>query len=239
MPKIILIFVLLKIRNMNRKDLEQKFHIYGNNNNVSLYTKERASCGLGYLGSISLINGKAKFDGKSYSDLESLYSAIKEWGDSLEWSVGTYDPMLNERYRLKSRIAWYLKEKLGFKLDTSVRQEGEKYIHKIGPGYYICIRIFDVNDEVSIASKFAGMTFEQKVEDADTAVASISHMIHSEILMMAKDMIDALSLLPDKEMTDIEMFVDSKKNFFGIEKVDFKSVMVDLLETELKKIKGE
>lgn len=224
---------------MNRKDLEKKFNFYGNNDDISLYSKERGNRGLGYLGNISLINGKARFNGKLYGDTESLLSALKEWGDSLEWPVDTYNPMMNERYRIESRITWYLEEKLGFERDMSEWEDGTKYIRKIGPGYCIHVRIYNIKDEVSIASKYAGMTFTQKVEDADTAVASIAHMVRYEILMMAKDMIDTLSLLPDKEMTDIEMFVDSKRSFFGIEKVDFKSVMVDLLEKELKKIKGE
>jgi hypothetical protein len=224
---------------MNRKDLEKKFNFFGNNNDISLYMKGHASRGLGYLGNISLINGKAKFRGKSYSDLESLYSAMKEWGDSLEWPVDTYNPMMNECYRLESRITWYLEEKLGFERDMSEWEDGTKYIRKIGPGYYIHVRVYNIKDEVSIDSKYAGMTLTQKVEDADTAVASIVHMVRSEILMMAKDMIDTLSLLPEKDVTDIEMFVDSKRSFFGIEKADFKSVMVDLLEKELKQIKGE
>lgn len=224
---------------MNRKDLEKKFNFYGNNNDISLYSKERGNRGLGYLGNISLINGKAKFNGKSYSDLESLHSAMKEWGDSLEWPVDTYNPMMNDNYRLTARISWYLEEKLGFSRDMSEWADGETYVRQIGPGYYISVKIYNIKDEVNIASKYAGMTLTQKVEDADTAVASISHMVRSEVLMMAKDMIDTLSLLPDKEMTDLEMFVDSKRSFFGIEKVDFKSVMVNLLETELKKIKGE
>ena len=67
----------------------------------------------------------------------------------------------------------------------------------------------------------------------------ITHIVRSEILMMAKDMVAALSLLPEKEMTDVELFVESNKNIFGLEKVDFKSSMIALLEKELKSLKGE
>ena len=224
---------------MTRKDLQNKFKFYGNNSDIYLYTKEQTKRGLGYLGSISLVNGKARFNGKSYGDVESLYAALKEWGDSLEWPVDTYNPMLNERYRLTDRIDWYLEEKLGFTNDRSTWDRGSRYVRNIGPGYALEFTVYEYNDKVTLTSKYAGLTFSQEIQDENEAVSMVANIARSEILMMAKDMIDTLSILPEKEITDVELFVESKRNLFGFEKVDFKTVMVDLLEKQLKAIKGE
>lgn len=224
---------------MNRKDLQEKYNILGENKDIMVFTKGPAKRGIGYAGNISLENGKAKFNGKSYGDVESLSAALTEWADSLEWPVDSYCPMTNETYRLLDRVTWYLTDKLGFVEDRSNWGDGYVYGRNIGPGYAIVFRIYNIHDEITIASKYAGLTFSQTVKDIDEAVSMITHIVRSEILMMAKDMVAALSLLPEKEMTDVELFVESNKNIFGLEKVDFKSSMIALLEKELKSLKGE
>ena len=55
---------------------------------------------------------------------------------------------------------------------------------------------------------------------------------------MATDMIDLLGRLPDKTTTEINTYIRNNKNIFGFEKVDFKSIMIDSLEKQLKALKG-
>lgn len=224
---------------MKRDDLKEKYNILGKNKDIMLFSKGPAKRGIGYMGNISLFDGKAKFNGKSYSDVESLDAALIEWANGLEWPVDSYCPMMNENYRLFDRITYYLTDKLGFVEDRSNWGDGCVYGRNIGPGYAIVFRIYNIKEEISITSKYAGLTFSQVVKDIDEAVSMITHIVRSEILMMAKDMVAALSLLPEKEITDVELFVESKANIFGLEKADFKSSMIALLEKELKSLKGE
>ena len=44
--------------------------------------------------------------------------------------------------------------------------------------------------------------------------------------------------LPDKTTTEINTYIRNNRNIFGFEKVDFKSIMIDSLEKQLKALKG-
>lgn len=226
---------------MNRNDLKERYNIFGENKDIAVFERKRPyGNGVGYLGNIVLSNGSAKFNGKTYKSIDELDSAMREWGNGLEWPVDTYCPIYREQYKILNRIGWYLESKLGFKYKCGRDGwDGGAYTREIGPGYSIRVRVLECGDEINVASTYAGMTFTTKVPDAETAVASISHIVRSEILMMAKDMVEALSALPETDVADIEMFVDSKKSLFGFERVDFKSTMIGLLEDELKALKGE
>lgn len=226
---------------MNREDLKAKYNFIGKNNDIALFRKDKEHKGMGYCGNISLSKGKAVFEGKKYDDIDSLDAALRKWEEGLEWPADTYCPLNNERYKLENRIIWYLTEKLGFSRNYSGDNWGEKdlYVRDIGPDYRLRVSIFDIKDKVNIASQFGGITLTQEVEDADTAVAAISHIVRETVLLMAKDMVGLLAILPEEKLTDIQMVVKSNRSFFGYEKADFKSVMIELLEKELKALKGE
>jgi hypothetical protein len=55
---------------------------------------------------------------------------------------------------------------------------------------------------------------------------------------MASDIVSVVSDCPDVNVTDIDAFVKAN-NLFGIKQTDYKSTMINLLEQELKKLKGE
>ncbi len=222
---------------MNRKDLETKFKLIGQNDDICLYRKEKVAEGIGYCGNISLVRGKAVFNGNSYDSVDSLEAALTEWGNSLEWPVDTYNPMLNDKWRLESRLIWYLEEKLGFK--PALKGWNRSYVREIGPDYALSFSIDTHKDETYVSSKFGTLNYQTPVKDAETGVAVIASIVRTSILQMAKDMVDTLSVLPDTDAVDIDLFMESKRSFFGYEKVDFKSVMINLLEEELKKLKGE
>ena len=44
--------------------------------------------------------------------------------------------------------------------------------------------------------------------------------------------------LPDKTTTEINTYIRNNRSIFGFEKVDFKSIMTDALEKQLKALKG-
>ena len=55
---------------------------------------------------------------------------------------------------------------------------------------------------------------------------------------MASGIVDALSVCGNFEIPNLELYTKSNANIFGIEKIDFKSTMISLLENELKKLKS-
>lgn len=228
---------------MTRKDLQKKYNIIGENNNIALYRKVgEYTHGIGYCGNIQLKNGKIVFDNKTYNDVDSLDKALREWEQSLAWPVDTYNPMIRHRANLESRIIWYLTEKLGFKyiIDDSWNA---KYTRTVGPNCNISFSIErprDLDDEtVTLISYYGGTYYRSEVENSVDAINVISTIVRECVLQMSSDMVDLLSLVPDTEVPNIEAYRNSNKNFFGIEKIDFKSMMISILENELKKLKGE
>lgn len=225
---------------MTRKDIEKKFVIIGNNSEISLYTKKENSDDVTkYVATVSLVRGKIHFNGKTFSDLDELEAETKKWAESLPWPVDTYCPLYNERYRLESRISWYLTEKLGF--SSNYGAWNFSYTHKIGEDCQLSFS-FDnrgmKENETSIYSQMGPYRFMTPVRDADEGVAIITTIVRTSVLAMATDMIDLLGHLPDKTTTEINTFIQSNRNIFGFEKADFKSVMIDILEKQLKALKG-
>lgn len=229
---------------MTRKDLQEKYNIIGENKDIMLFRKSgEYSYGIGYCGNISLKNGKAvfnDFNGQSYSDLETLDNALVEWEKSLPYPVDTYCPMTRESYRIDSRIVWHLTEKMGFEHSKSGWEAGA-YVRSIGPNSQLRFNVRQdlENEKVDITSEFGGMTFTQSVDDADDGIAVVDSIINGSVLMMAKDMVDVISACGEKVTTEVEAFIPTKENFFGIKKASFKDLMIARLENVLKQLKGE
>ncbi len=228
---------------MTRKDLQEKYNIIGENKDIMLFRKRgEYSYGIGYCGNISLKNGKAVFifNGKTYTDLETLDNALVEWEKSLPYPVDTYCPMTRESYRTESRIVWYLTEKMGFEHSKSGWEAGA-YVRSIGPNSQLRFNVRQdlKNEKVDITSEFGGMTFTQSVDNAEDGIAVIDSIINGSVLMGAKDMVDIISACGEKITTEVEAYIPTKENFFGIKKVSFKDLMIARLENVLKQLKGE
>lgn len=226
---------------MTRAQLQTEYNIIGDNKDICLYRKRgEFTYGCGYCGNISLKNGKAIFNGNSYSYIDSLDDALRDWEASLPWPVDTYNPMLRKSAALLSRVSWYLTEKLGFEVCT--KNWNVSYIKKIGTDYRISFELEDKkldSDSITIVSRFSDFVFMNDYSDVDEAVAMISTIVKTEVLSMSSDMVDLLSRCPETEIPNIDTYVKSNRNIFGYEKADFKSVMISLLENELRKLKGE
>lgn len=225
---------------MTRKDIEEKFVIIGNNSELSLFTKkENSNRAANYVATVSLTRGKIHFNGKTFSDLDEFEVEAKKWAESLPWPVDTYSPFYNERCRLENRLSWYLTEKLGFSANWESRSLS--YTRKIGEDCTLSFS-FDNRDvkenETSIYSQLGPYTFITSVKDADEGVSIITTIVRNSVLGMATDMIDLLGRLPDKTTTEINTYIRNNRNIFGFEKVDFKSIMIDSLEKQLKALKG-
>ncbi len=226
---------------MNRKDLQEKYNIIGKNDDICLYRKHgEYEGGFGYCGNVSLKNGKAVFNGVQYPTVEALDAALREWEKTLPWPVDTYNPMMRKGAIVEDRVVWYLTEKMGFKAvhaDWSVR-----YSKEIGINSSISFSV-DRNgidsDKITIICPYGPYTFREEFTDAESAVAMISSLVRQQALQMSSGMVEALSVCPDVDVPEIEAYVKSNRNIFGIEKIDYKSMMISLLENELKKLKGE
>lgn len=226
---------------MTRKDIETKYRFLGKNDDIMLFRKSgEYTYGIGYCGNISLKNGKAVFNGKSYSDLETLDEALVEWEKSLPYPVDTYCPMTRESYRTESRIIWHLTEKMGFEPSKSGWEAGA-YVHSVGPNsqLHFSVRQDLKEEKVNITSQFGGMTFTQTVDNAEDGIAVIDSIVNGSVLMGAKDMVDIISACGEKITTEVEAYVPTKENFLGIKKVNFKDLMIARLESVLNQLKGE
>lgn len=224
---------------MTRNDIKTKYNFIGENKDMMLFRKQgEFTYGIGYCGNISLKNGKAVFNGKSYSDLETLDNALVEWEKTLPYPVDTYCPMTRESYRTESRIVWHLTEKMGFECSKSEWDVGV-YVRSIGPNSQLRFNVRQnlENEKVDITSQFGGMTFTQSVDNAEDGIAVIDSIINSSVLMGAKDMVDIISACGEKITTEVEAFIPTKENFFGIKKVNFKDLMIARLENVLAQLK--
>ena len=229
---------------MTRKDLQEKYNIIGENSDITLYRKKgEYDYGMGYCGNIALRNGKAVFQDHSYSTVGALDIVLRDWEKSLPYPVDTYNPMMNDLYRIEARLCWYLENKMGFKMDTSEwGDRGSKYTREIGPDYKISFRILrDGLDEdgVAIQSVWGDYHLTHKVKDEEDGISIFNTIVNSTVLSMAKDMIDALDICDGKVTTDIRAFVKDSSRFFGFREVNFKDIMIERLETVLKQLKEE
>ena len=225
---------------MTRNDLKAKYNILGDNKNISLYRKRgEFSFGVGYCGNISLVNGKAVFNGVQYKSVEDLDNALVEWEKSLPFPVDTYNPLYNERARLETRLIWYLTEKMGF---THALDGGwndyNTYKREIGPSFHLVFQFNNRDDKVEISSRYGRVTFATVVENEEEGIHVMSTIISSSVVLMAKDMVDLISVCGDKVESEIEAYVPAN-NIFGVEKVGFKDLMIEKLEKVLSGLKGE
>ena len=224
---------------MTRKDLIEKYNIFGRNENISLYRKKgEFNFGAGYCGNISLINGNAMFNGEKYSDIQTLDTALREWEKSLDFPVDTYNPMYNEIYRVKDRIEWYLTEKMGFEVSYGTISSWDgKYVRKIGTDAKFVVNL-ELSDVVVIFMHIGDYSMTYKAINAESGIAAINSVLNGFVLMMAKDMVEVISSCDGSVAADVDAFVRSNSNIFGYEKVDFKELMIEKLELQLKALKN-
>lgn len=225
---------------MTRKDLQEKYNIIGENKSISLYRKHgEFSYGVGWCGEIALKNGKAVFNGQAYSTIADLDNALVEWEKSLPYPVDTYNTMSRPSYKVDSQLTYYLTEKLGFKVKSA--NWSVRYAKEIGDNCELSFSVEqDIEKEcVRITSRFGEYHFTQEVTDTETGVAVISSIVNGECLSMAKDMIDLMSVCDTKVTADVEAYVNTKSNIFGIKPVSFKDMMIERLEKVLAQLKSE
>ena len=222
---------------MTRKDLQEKYNIIGENKEISLFRKRgEFTFGIGYCGTISLKNGKAVFMGVPHDNLDDLDKDLVEWEKSLPFPVDTYNPMYNEHARLETRLIWYLTEKMGFKRALSASWDGNMYKREIGPSFSLVFWFNNRNDKVELSSKYGQATFATVVENEEQGINTMSTLISASVTLMAKDMVDLISVCGEKVESEIEAYVPAN-NILGIKKVDFKELMVDRLEKLLEGLK--
>lgn len=221
---------------MTRNDLKETFNILGENKDLALFYKDKSNCmGIGYCGNISLVNGKAVFNGKKYGDVESLRTALVEWEKSLKWPVDTYCPLTRESYRIRERVEWFLTDKLGFK---GVNHNWDYvYERAIGPEFKISFMVSNKDDKVEISSRYGEYTFYNQIENAEDGVKIISTLVREYALSMASDIVGVVSDCPDTDIAEINAIMDTNTNMFGFKPVDYKTTMINLLENELEKLK--
>lgn len=224
---------------MTRKDIETKYRFYGENKDITLYRKSgEFTYGTGYCGSISLKNGKAIFNGKAYSTLEDLDNALVEWEKGLPYPVDTYNPMFNERWRVQSRVIWFLTDKMGFQ--STARDWSISYVKRLGSNAEISFRVeINRNDKVEIFSQYGEFYFRKEIDDADSGIDMITTIVNTTACEMGENLVELLSVCDDRVTSDIEAYMNTNENLFGIKPVSFKELIIDRLERVLAQLKAE
>ena len=92
-------------------------------------------------------------------------------------------------------------------------------------------------EKIAINSTLGQYTFRNEVDNAEDGIATISSILNSCVLMMAKDMVDIIGVCDNKVTSDIEAYVKSNRCIFGLERVSFKDIMIERLESVLKQLK--
>lgn len=221
---------------MNRQDLKTKYYIFGINADLRLHRIGEFT----YCGSVSLKRGKVWFNGKSYSDLESLDNALLKYAETLPYPIDTYDPSKKELCKVEQQLHYVLINKFKFCKSSEIGAGyyEQVYVRKLGPN--ICLRLGMRNTDIGIdlSLRYGKYTFDQTVTSTDEGLVYINSMVNTVVAMAVKDMVELLSSCSGNISSDIDAFVDSNTNILGFERVDFKTLMISTLEEQLKALKG-
>ena len=221
---------------MNRQDLKSKYFISGTNADLRLC---RNDTWYQYCGNVSLKRGKVWFNGKSYSDLESLDNALLQYAETLPYPITTYDPSLNELCRVENQLRYILIDKFKFCQSSDIGyHSGQLYVRKVGPNVGLRLNMRTTDTGIDLSLRYGKYTFDQTVTSTEEGITYINSMINTVVSMTARDMVELLSKCSGNISSEIDAFVDSNTNILGFERVDFKTLMISTLEEQLKALKG-
>ena len=88
-------------------------------------------------------------------------------------------------------------------------------------------------------SLYGGYYFYNEIKSAEDGVKIISTLVREYALSMASDIVEVVSDCPDTDIAEINALMDTNTNMFGFKSIDYKTTMINLLEKELKKLKGK
>ena len=224
----------------------ERYHVIEHDGGYLLYDKEghsKRSNGL-YLGYffISTDGARFKFEDDYYQTASELIEAITEYNKKLPFDAEIYNPMYRKHIKIEMALHDYL-EILGFKMSW-----GADAVYYLEDCYGQ--RIFSIRIEVkedtttgiiirrvnplSASDKWVESSFTD-LDSAIGAVNTILAMYCASINAITMNVLDGLTSARVSEVFDKTFDVRSLSTYTD----DAKQKTIEMLENELKKLKGE
>lgn len=128
---------------MTKKEIETKFYLIkheGKSYNAYYKDISGITSVFKYAGVFTISGSSCIFNNEKYKDIDSLYNAVEEYNNSLEYPSDFYDPTIRNVINESRRLDYYIKS-LGFeKKDTSYH----------GNNIYVLYNIKDLFNKTNI-----------------------------------------------------------------------------------------
>lgn len=226
--------------------LQPRYYVFEWDGGYNLYDTTKPArytqCG-DFVAQIYLNNDCTKyvFNGRRYDSVEDLTKAIDKHIVTLPFYWGNYDPSYRESHFMEICIREYM-ESLGYELrlwDYNTPYKGH-YVIKGVWGEVIsdwCIEV-DFDKTTGSIYKFLGdfRWVENKFDGLDEAIGAINAMLIPECLTNGGAMTSVLEKMTSERAGSVSL---RSVQGFNVHVEDQKQVLIEKLEEELKRLKGE
>lgn len=227
--------------------LQPRYHVIEWDGGYNLYdtTKpaRQTNCG-DFVAQIYLNNDYSKYvyNKKRYDSVEELSKAIDDYIVTLPFYWGNYDPSYRECHFMERCIREYM-ERLGYELilwDYKSPYKNGHYVIKGVWGEVVSDWAIEVDFDKTTGSiyKFLGdfQWVENKFDGLDNAIGAINSMLIPECLRMGGAMTSVLQKMTSDRAGSISL---RSVQGFNVHVEDQKQKLIEKLEEELKRLKGE
>lgn len=210
-----------------------------------LYDKEGHSTRANalYLGIfyVSTDNTRYSFRGEYYNTVDKLIQAMEAYNKTLPFDAEIYNPSYRKHCMVEMALHDYLKG-LGFKMSWG-GYEGTTYYIEDAYGQRICTIQVDVKEDTTEGRISRLIPNSNKWTDAlftdlDSAIGAVNSILSMYCLSINAITMNVLNALTESRATQVlDVTFDVKK--MSAYKEDAKQKTIELLERELKRLKGE
>lgn len=186
-------------------------------------------------------NKKYMFNGKVYSDIPSLVSGFNAYNETLPFNHEFYNPIYRVNYFIELCIHEYL-TKIGMQC---VRENlSDTYVKKDMYGQDICKIMVDVEEDTTrgkITRNIINAQTWTEIEfnDLTSAIAACNTLISTSCISVCSSIMDMLSNMTTDRTNEAINKVSLDLNSLNVYVEDERKKIIEVLEKELKKLKGE
>lgn len=228
--------------------LGERYEVIEHDGGYCLYDKQRPAkrSNYKYLGKFYVSSDKKHyaFNDKYYKDTESMVKAMDDYNSTLPFDIDIYNPLLRSNYRIECALHDYL-ESLGFE---SVRWNREsRYILNDCYGQCICdltVRVKEDTTEGIITRNILSqdkdklLRTESPFADLDSAIASVNSILATYVASVNAAAMNVLNKITrSRSALLLDTIFDVRT--LSIFTEDGRQKMIEVLEKELKELKGE
>ena len=242
----------MKNKDKNLLDaLGERYEVLEHDGGYCLYDKQRPAkrTNCKYIGKFHISSDKKQyaFGEKYYKDVESLVKEMDAYNAALPFDADIYCPIFKNSYRIEIALHDYL-ESLGFTMERGVGgRYGTRYIKNDCFGQCICDLTVWVKDETTegvitrnilTPDKSKEFTTDSPFNDLDSAIASVNTILATYVTSInaaAMNILNKITHSRSAILLDTTFDVSNLSKFVE----DGRLKMIDVLEKELKQLKGD